>query len=330
MTVDHVAGGTLEQPSSPATPTLRADAPVFKFHLPAGAKEEGREPNTSEPATPSPGQLVPGHHVGTSVYIQHVGGSPTAKQQRRLLHNSFSKFGKIKSVKMARPSRGHGKSKSSAMINFAKSSSAEQAVAQANSTAGIVCAGERLSVEYSRPKGLPSPPQIKAKHPPERPADNDTDPKDTAPGYRGAECPEEKDEADLLSSAICHGSWWREEAGPAAATTEEAAAVAAAAAVGGAEQLETQPSTYWQGVGIGGPFGNILRQQQQKQQQAYGNCDNGGAAVTMAGQLSTPPHGMGALRSVAAASLSPQRQQQCGGGGLFGSAAGDWAMVSPS
>ena len=223
------------------TPTsLRADAPEFVLPSPTNVSPPSVV-STPPPKTGGSGSSKPEPH-GSSVYIKHVSGSPTAKQQRRLLHNSFSRFGRIKSVQLAR------QPKSSAMINFAKASSAAAAVAEASSKNGVKCSGQRLTVEFSRPKATALP-TVAARAPfkATRSDGNSTSvhvDREDGTGYSNPHSaptavelasaavslssptaasptdgaaqqlvvPEEADEADLLASAICSGAWWEDEA----------------------------------------------------------------------------------------------------------------------
>ena len=203
--------------------SLRADAPEFMWSpapqpgSPTAAPDDSAPPvevgthgdgHGASLRAPSPSNTA----QQTSIYIKHVGATSdsTPAATRRLLQNVFGRFGKVKSVQLAR------QPKSSAIINFTKPAAAAKAVAEAVAEDGISCNGQRLHVEYSRQKSarkdIASPP----KQQPQRPLTGSprerslVDEQENTPPGVTASSREQVDEDTLLSSAICAGAWWEE------------------------------------------------------------------------------------------------------------------------
>ena len=203
--------------------SLRADAPEFMW----SPAQQPASP-TADPYDSAPSVEVSTHGDGynaslrppspsdtaqqTSIYIKHVGATSdsTPAATRRLLQNVFGRFGKVKSVQLAR------QPKSSAIINFTKPAAAAKAVVEAMEEDGISCNGQRLHVEYSRQKSSRKEFASLAEQQPQRPLTGSprehslVDEQENTPPGITATSREQVDEDTLLSSAICAGAWWEE------------------------------------------------------------------------------------------------------------------------
>ena len=205
--------------------SLRADAPEFTFS-PAGAAArpaDGKENSAPRETEPRP----------SSVYVKSVGAARDEKpaETRRLLQSVFSRFGKVKSVNLAR------QPKSSAIINFGKPAAAAKAVAESRQSDGIACGGRKLHVEFSRQKskGAQQSPAKQTATTPQSSSKRSSAAKEQRSPRLDAAAPsassssseplsaaaspastptEERDvdEDTLLSSAICSGAWWEDAA----------------------------------------------------------------------------------------------------------------------